>query len=293
MKYAVIAAIVFMWTVLAFLYRLASKKDAARNWVSVTAAFTWFALMFIVTAALGADPRSAPAALFGVGAAGGIFAASVVPLFMAAVGRGNLAVSWTLLTLSFAAAALMSMIYPGTKANAAGVAGLFVAAIAIVLLGWDGAATGAKGGFKRGWGILIALSFITNAGALYVLPLGTAWSGMTTFEDKSAFFLAQTAVFFVLSAALCILQPAGSGRLKGVLIGAAVGVVLFAGNYLSMMALGELKVPAYVLFPSTSGGSTLSVALISALFVGERPGRWGWAGLAVGLLAMVLLGGAA
>jgi drug/metabolite transporter (DMT)-like permease len=57
-----------------------------------------------------------------------------------------------------------------------------------------------------------------------------------------------------------------------------------------MQALGNLGVESYIFFPATTGGSTIVVAFISAVFLGEHPGKLGWTGLAVGFASLILLG---
>jgi drug/metabolite transporter (DMT)-like permease len=293
MKFAVIALIIGCWSTIAFLFRLSAKKGASRLWVSAGAAASWLLLILLTMIATRVDAFSAPPGLYVAGALGGIALAAVMPLIMGAVSRGNLAVSWTILTLSFAAVALLGIGYPGERVTVSGVVGLAVAAAAIALLGWDSVAAGSRGGFKRGWGLFMALAFAANTLALYVFTLAKAWGRIDEFPNKIAFLLAQTTVFLVASAALCASRPAGGTKLTAVAIGAGVGMFEYVGNFASVIAMGNLNVPGYVFFPATTGGSTLAVAFVSAVFVGERPGPRGWLGLALGLAAMVLLGGSA
>jgi hypothetical protein len=289
MKYATIVFIIACWTTNAFLFRFSARRGASKNLVSASAAGIWLALVVATILAMHVQPFSAPAGLYVAGGLGGIALAAVMPLIMGAVARGNLAVSWTLLTLSFAAAALFAIIYPGEHVAVPGVIGLVAAAGAIALLGLDSAATGTNGGFKRGWGFYMSLAFIANTLALYSFTLGTTWGGVTAFGSKMAFFLAETVVFFVAGTALCASRPFEGTRLPAVGIGAAIGIVEFVGNYACLMAMGDASVPGYVFFPATTGGSTLTVAFIAALVCRERPGRRGWLGLALGLVALVLL----
>jgi len=293
MKHAVLLAIIALWTVVAFLYRFAARRNVPRNWVAAGAALVWFAATLVSSATGKANIFDAPRILWWVGLAGGISLVMALPFFMGAVARGNLAVSWTILTLGCAAVALASLLYPGERAKAAGVAGLLAASCAIAVLGWDSAAAGVKGGFARGWGVFMFFAFVTNAAAMYVMALAKYWGDMNPASHKMAFFTAQTAVFFAGSAALCALVREEGSKVEGVLIGAGVGLTLFAGNYGAMVALGNLAIPAYVFFPATTGGSTVTVALVSALWTRERPSGWGWLGLGVGVAALALLGGSA
>ena len=138
----------------------------------------------------------------------------------------------------------------------------------------------------------MALAFMANAATMYVYPLAGAWADIKPLSAKMAMLLAQTTVFLAGSALLCLRErPKRAWAAIGV--GAGLGVVFTVGNYARMVALGDLDIPAYVFFPAATGGSTLTVAFISSTVFGERPGRLGWLGLALGLGAMVLLASAA
>jgi len=299
MKYTVIGIIIALWTVLAFMYRVGAKRGAPSTWMTVASSFTWFVSTVIFAQYQGAHFLSAPHSVFSAGliAGTGIFAA--VPLFMGAVSRGNLAVSWTILTLGFAAIAAASLIYPGAPVKFAGMSGLAVAAAAIVLLGWDSTRGNANPAspFKRGWGLFMTLAFLTNAGAIYMMDVAKAWAaplgGMDPPAHKFAYLGTETLVFFLCSAVFCVSRPASKKRLTAVAIGFVIGSIFSVSNYLCLVALGNCKVPAYVLFTATNGGSTITVAFCSAVFTRERPGTLGWIGLGLGVAALVLLGGAA
>jgi hypothetical protein len=299
MKYTVIGIIIVLWTVLAFLYRVGAKRGAPSTWVAAAASFTWLVSTLAFAQYQGAHFLSAPRSVFTAGLVAGVGIFAAMPLFMGAVSRGNLAVSWTILTLGFAAISLASLIYPGAAVKVAGVTGLGIAAAAIALLGWDSTKgpSESRGAFKRGWGFFMTLAFVTNAGAIYMMDVAKAWAapsgGMDPPANKAAYLATETLVFFLCSAAFCFARPARERRLTAVAIGVVIGSIFFVGNYLSFVALADCKVPAYVLFTATNGGSTVTVAFCSAVFTKERPGTIGWIGLALGVAALVLLGGAA
>ncbi len=293
MKYAIIALIIACWTAVAFIYRFAAARSLPRIYVATGASGVLFALAVALNLYRGDVTPEAPAVLYAVGAVAGIAGVACVPFFAATVARGSLAVSWTILTLSFAAASLASLLYPGASVNAAGVAGLAAAAAAIVLLGRDGAMKGVANGFKPGWGLFMTLAFIFNALYLYVYTLAQAWAGLAPVSHKMAMLLANSAAFFVGSAILCAVVKAPKGRRGALLAGAGMGLAFFAGNIATMYALGDFHLEPYIFFPATTGGSTLTVALLSAVVFHERPGVLGWIGLALGLAAMLLLGASA
>lgn len=292
-KSAVLILIICCWSAAAFVYRIVGRRKLPPTWTAFGAACTLFALNVLLALFLHARPLSAPGSLFVAGAIGGLASAAALPLFLGAVARGNLAVSWTILTLSFAAASLLSLLYPGGGASPTGIAGLLVAGVAIVILGLDGTHSGVKSGFGRGWGVFMALAFITNTFFMYSYSLAKTWAGLTALDNKMAMLLSMAATFAVAGGLVSIFSPPARGRGLAMVFGAGMGVCFFVGNYASTVALGDLAVAPYVFFPATTGGSTIAVALASATVLGEHPSRLGWFGLALGLAAMVLLGAVA
>ena len=69
------------------------------------------------------------------GAVMGALSAVNITIFLAAVARGDLSITWTVLTLSFSVPAIGSIIYPGEQATPFGIAGLLMVAVAVVLRG--------------------------------------------------------------------------------------------------------------------------------------------------------------
>lgn len=67
-----------------------------------------------------------------------------------------------------------------------------------------------------------------------------------------------------------------------------IGVGSFAGQFFSLRAL-EQGVPGYIVFPITTGGNLFLVAAAGFLLFRERLGRYGIAGVLVGVLSLVLL----
>jgi hypothetical protein len=292
MRYAVIAGVIVCWTILAFTYKFAARRNAAPNVLGAAAGLVWLSLVVGFSFGSHVNPLNAPMSLYLAGVLCGLAITAALPLFMATVARGNLAISWTILTLSFAAVSLASLWYPGATASKAGVVGLVAAAIAVVLLGADGIASGSSSGRKKGWGFFMTLSFITNGLSMYVMALADKWGDIEPASHKMAFFVALTAILSAGNLVYCRVRPGSGSKSAAITYGALLGLMFFGGNYGVMLALGEYGVPAYLLFPATAGGSTITVALTSALF-GDKLGPWGWAGLALGVAALILLGGSA
>jgi glucose uptake protein GlcU len=67
-----------------------------------------------------------------------------------------------------------------------------------------------------------------------------------------------------------------------------IGIGSFAGQLFSLMAL-EQGVPGYIVFPITTGGNLFLVAAAGVLVFRERVGKYGIAGILIGVLSLVLL----
>lgn len=76
--------------------------------------------------------------------------------------------------------------------------------------------------------------------------------------------------------------------LREVLFAFGIGIGSFGGQLFSLMAL-ERGVPGYIVFPATTGGNLFLVAAAGVLLFRERIGRYGIAGIAIGILSLVLL----
>ena len=73
-----------------------------------------------------------------------------------------------------------------------------------------------------------------------------------------------------------------------ILLGAGMGLCSLGGQAFTGLALAN-KAPGHIVFPLTTGGSLFLVAAAGVLFFREKVGRYGAAGIAVGILALVIL----
>ena len=296
MGYIYMALVLAAWSTIGFVYRHAGKKQVSIYLLSSVLGLTTFVLNGIVTLASGVDITQAYTGGYWFGAMVGVINVAYMPAFLGAVTRGDLSITWTVATLSFALGSAMSIIYPGEQPTAWGVAGLLTAGAAIVLLGVDmfqrnkGEATQ---GTQKGWGICMAIAFILSALNLWGFTLASHFAPDNTAPHKAAFLLMSGASFGVGSAILAlILKPSGPKKLA-VHLGLVAGVLVFSGWYFTLLALNNASIPAHVLYPATTGGSNIFVVAISVLVLKERPGLYGWIGLGIGLLAIAILGIAA
>lgn len=76
--------------------------------------------------------------------------------------------------------------------------------------------------------------------------------------------------------------------LREIVMAFGIGMGSFGGQLFSLMAL-EKGVPGYIVFPITTGGNLFLVAAAGVLLFREKIGRYGVAGILVGVLSLVLL----
>jgi glucose uptake protein GlcU len=67
-----------------------------------------------------------------------------------------------------------------------------------------------------------------------------------------------------------------------------IGLGSFGGQLFSLLAL-EKGLPGYIVFPITTGGNLFLVAAAGVLLFREKIGKYGVAGILVGVLSLVLL----
>lgn len=79
-------------------------------------------------------------------------------------------------------------------------------------------------------------------------------------------------------------------RVQGreVLLGALMGACSFSGQFFTGAALSN-GLPGHVVFPLTTGGSLFLVAVAGIFFFKERVGAYGITGIALGIVALVML----
>jgi drug/metabolite transporter (DMT)-like permease len=204
------------------------------------------------------------------------------------------------MTLAFAAASGLCMIYPDRPVSAGGWAGLALAVAAVVLLGADmrrqrksTKAVALRSGMRRGWSVFMALAFVTNVFMLYMFRLCAEFMPPGDDSQTLPFLAIVHAVLGLAGLALGLLGH-GRGRVAAALAyGSAGGAMLVAGGVSSVLAMASGALPGSLLLPITNGGSALAVTVLSVIFLRERPGWSGWAGIASGVAGMLLLGWAA
>jgi hypothetical protein len=298
MGYVYVALAITFWVGLAFSYRWSDRWGASRLLMSPVigaAAAGWAVTSSLV---LGVDFTDAAPSQFVVGATVGVMFAVLIPVFLAALSRGDLSITWMVLALSFALTSILIMIYPGETPTVMGIAGLSLAATAVVLLGLDMHSrhrSNHPGKPKKGWGFFMTLSFVMNSGVQYGFKLAQSMQPADNLAHNVAYILSlytAVAVTGVVLAVVLARRRTGSLTRAGI-TGGSVGTCLFFGGMFTLQALSAGDFPGHLLFPATAGGNSTLVALLSVVLLKERPGRFGWAGIVVGIGALTVLGLAA
>ena len=297
MGYVFVVLVIASWTGLAFSYRWADRSGANRILMSPVIGVTAVVLAGITALALRMDLAEADTSQFVTGGCVGVMFAVLIPVFLAAISRGDLSITWMVLSLSFALNSVAIMIYPGETPTAMGIAGLCLAAGAVVLLGFDMWArhrADHPSKSRHGWGCLMARSVIMNAATQYGYKLAQSAQIEKSMVNNVGYMLSMYSAVALTGLVMLFLLPRRKGSVgRACLTGASVGTCLFFGGIFVLQALSVGHIPGHLLFPATSGGGSILVAVLSVIFLKERPGRFGWAGIVVGAGALTLLGMAA
>lgn len=89
-------------------------------------------------------------------------------------------------------------------------------------------------------------------------------------------------------AASAFLRRPGRLRASEVLLGGAMGCCSFGGQLATAVALESL--PGHVVFAVTTGGNLFIVAAAGICLFRERVGKYGLAGIGLGIVSLLLLG---
>ena len=209
-----VALAVACWVGLAFSYRWSDRWRANRLWMSPVVGAVAAGWALVSTVALGAHLRNAATSQVVLGAGVGVMFAVLIPVFLAALSRGDLSITWMVLGLSFSLTSVSIMIYPGETATPMGLAGLALAGAAIVLLGFDMRARHREdhpGKPKRGWGLFMALSFVMNAAMQYGFKLAQSMQPENRIEHNIAYMLSMYAAVLVTGVVLTLTLPRREG----------------------------------------------------------------------------------
>lgn len=297
MGYVYVGLALVAWVGLAFSYRWSDRWGASRLLMSPVIGLAAVAWALASAFALGVDVTQAHVGQVILGVIVGVMFAVLIPVFLAALNRGDLSITWMVLSLSFALTSVLIIIYPGETPTPMGISGLALAACAIVLLGTDMRLrhlSNHPSKPRKGWGLFMTLSFVMNAAMQYAFKLAQSMQPDDRIAHDLAYMLSLYVAVMLTGLVLAFVLPRRKGSFgRACITGASVGTCLFFGGLFVLQALDPGKFPGHLLFPATSGGNSILVTVLSVMFLKERPGRFGWAGIAVGVAALVTLGLAA
>ncbi len=134
------------------------------------------------------------------------------------------------------------------------------------------------------WFRLMLVSFVANGIGPFGLKV-LAERGLGKYTPQYLFWWYLGGLVF--AAAALVLSRSGVNR-REVLLGAAMGGCSLAGQSFTAMAL-ENGVPGHIAFPLTTGGSLFLVAAAGLFLFHERVGTYGYCGIALGILSLVML----
>jgi hypothetical protein len=289
MRYVYIAVALLAWAALAFTYRWVEGRRGNRYGMSLTMGLTT-ALLALGYAVVSRIDLPLAGNQAGMGACQGAIQVVLIPIFMAAVARGDLSITWTVLTLSFSLAAALAMVYPGEHPTVIGLSGLVLAGVAVAMLSLDMVHRSRGPDHRRprkGWLPLMAVSFALNSLALYAYSVADGLKPDRAMADHLAFILAAGLTFGVGSLGMVLLRRKPGGVGAGLVGGLVGGTLIFVGALTTLLALSD-NVPGHIVYPASNGGSSILVVVLSVILLKERPGWAGWSGIVAGLAALVL-----
>ncbi len=279
-----IAISVAFYTAVGLLYKLGGKQGRnllATN-LAVFAAGTLAALAFgALTQGLALDRKAA-----GFGAAAGLASVAANIAFLLAVRSGRLAVSWTVFNMALIVPVVVAMLVWGEGVTLQRVLGIAVTLTALLLLGADKSRaetqTGAAGA-GLAWRCLIAAAFLSNG---MLMTLNKAFKSSGSVGGPFGYL----AVYFGVGLAVSILLHAWYRPVvawRDAAIGAGIGAFSVLGAFFLLRALSHQ--PATLVFPASSAGNLVLVALLSAPLFRETLSWKGWSGVALGAVALALM----
>ncbi|MEE8397132.1 MAG: DMT family transporter [bacterium] len=226
----------------------------------------------------------------GLGAVGGVFFAGTLFLWMGAVARTGMAISTAAWRMSVIWPVLLSIAVFGEIPGVWQIAGIGLALAAVFLIALGGAprsqpgrAAGFSRGFWRSGTAWLLATFVVAGGTGTTLKIFTELGAP---GERQALL----AVIFLSAGFLCwvplLLRRVAPTRAE-LALGTIFGVNNAVGNF--FLLRGLQIVPGVVAFPLVNAGILVAATGLGVLIWRERPGRAGWAALALSLGAIGLM----
>lgn len=238
----------------------------------------------------GAIPGSSSAARI-CGFVGGFFFVAGLVLMQASIKANGATLTSAFGKLGVMVPLAMSLVVFGEKPEAVQVVGILVALVALIVINLPSD--------KKTESLEKAASPATYSFALLILTFlanGSSDSMAKVFEHTGHPEDDRVYIFFVFTVACIItlvlsyIEYRKTGKkiiLKELLAGIAVGVPNYFSSFFLLSSLERL--PSFLVYPIFSTGTIVLVMLVSTLLFKERPTKKQYAGIAMILLALVLL----
>ena len=244
-----------------------------------------FAVNYLAAAALAflAMPEKAfplngsGAVAIGLGAFQGVLYLVTFIILQNSIGKNGVILSSTFARLGLVVPMVLAVFAFGELPSPLQFTGFLLAIAAIWIIRTAGG--GGTAASKSGLLLLLVCSGISDS-------LSKVFERVGDRALDAHFLLITFLAAMVISLALMVRKGERLGW-REVLWGCLVGVPNYGSVFFLLRALGEL--PAVLVYPTYSAGAILAISLVGVLAFRERPGRRQWCGLAVILLALVLL----
>jgi drug/metabolite transporter (DMT)-like permease len=226
----------------------------------------------------------------------GFMAGIALVAFLFAIEYGKIATSWLVVSLSSIVPAVASiLIYKESPQKQKAISLLLIGASLTLLYLDKGAGqetqhhTDNPMENRRAtlkWLRLMILVFF--CAAMGAFPLKVLQEARLSDQYRDEYLFYRYLAGFLIAAVILVIKRIDLRR-KEIAVGAFLGVSSLLSNLFLSLALAQ-KIAGYIAFPVVGIGSTLVVMAAGLLIFHERLTRYGYAGVGLGLLALLLVG---
>lgn len=211
---------------------------------------------------------------------GGLYVASFIVL-QRSIGKNGVILSATFAKLGVTIPMLFSVLVFREMPSGIQWVGFLLACAAIWIIQTDGRKEKEAAG-ESGKLLLLLLLFasgVTDSMSKVFEEIGR--------RDQDAGFLLVTFIIALLVSVVLMVRSGERLRKNEILYGCLVGIPNYGSVYFLLKALAQF--PAILIYPAYSVGTILAVSLVGVAVFKEIPGIRKWTGMAVTLLALILL----
>jgi uncharacterized membrane protein len=272
--------------------KMAERRNADATGF-VASSFAWATLVMLIRTALLKSGGQFPAKVIVIAVVFGSCAAVAFLAFQMSISIGKITIGWLMMNLSAGVPAVVSIWKYHEKLTSLKLVAFGLAIVSILLLFWGKRmeeptkeGSRARGDKLLTWFLLMLVVLLANGMSAFGLKMIAGWSLPGTV--KYPYLTAWYAAGLVSLAIPMLFKGVRFGKTE-LAWGGALAALSIAGQIAMAVAL-DSGVPGHVVFPVAISGSIFVVALAGRLAFGERMNRTSAVGVALGLLAVVLLG---